>query len=256
MTSIIRLKRQRDEDPVETLMITCKKFKHDEELQRTCQLTFAGTAKSENDCMRVIRNALQLEILDNSYTVSAKAKQSLEVSKKGAKRARPADDLEVVSSIGAENLVNLFQPKRAKLQSESSEKSKFRLVDVEKKSKDLPEDCVYDMFFVTDPNVADASPDVINFFVHQDDICDRESEDEEAKEEIQMEMNYFDDDLEEENYWIKDYPDEFNVFFEKDDDQSISDSGEDDRELEPQKGLPRNFFMCSLHLWNFLLNNF
>ena len=75
------------------------------------------------------------------------------------------------------------------------------------------------------------SLDVINFFIHSEDICDQESEDEESKEEIKLEINYFDDDLEEEIYWSKDYPDEFNVFYaedEEEEDEEEDEDGDDD----------------------------
>ena len=94
----------------------------------------------------------------------------------------------------------------------------------------VSENCVYDIFNIRDPSVADASLDVINFFIHSEDICDQESDDEESKEEIKLEMNYFDDDLEEENYWSKDYPDEFNVFYaeEEEEDGDDDDDGDDE----------------------------
>ena len=236
MTSIIRLKRQRDEDPIETLMVTCKKFKHDEELQRTCQLTFAGTAKSENDCMRVMKRALQMDALDSFYVCSKPDEESIKVPKRGTKRARPVDDMDIVSSVGAQNLENLFRAKRAKLSLESKQ-SKFRLLDVEKKTNDkVSGNCVYDIFYVRDPSVADASLDVINFFIHSEDICEQESEDEESKEEIKLEMNYFDDDLEEESYWSKDYPDEFNVFYAEDEEEEEEENDDDDDDDDDDDG--------------------
>ena len=104
-------------------MVTCKKFKHDEELQRTCQLTFAGTAKSENDCMRVMKRALQMDALDSFYVCSKIDEESIKVPKRGTKRARPVDDMDIVSSVGAQNLENLFRAKRAKLSLEANNPS-------------------------------------------------------------------------------------------------------------------------------------
>ena len=162
----------------------------------TSEVEFEGASpgdKSENDCMRVMKKALQMEALDSFYVCSKPDEESIKVPKRGTKRARPVDDMDIVSSVGAQNLENLFRAKRAKLSLESK-KSKFRLLDVEKKTNDkVSENCVYDIFYVRDPSVADASLDVINFFIHSEDICDQESENEESKEEIKLEMNYFDD---------------------------------------------------------------
>ncbi|XP_033753973.1 probable RNA polymerase II nuclear localization protein SLC7A6OS [Pecten maximus] len=68
MATIVRVKRRRAEEPVENILVSCKRRKNDEEdnsLQSS--LKFAGTTKSRDDVSKHIRDAIRKEKLQKEY---------------------------------------------------------------------------------------------------------------------------------------------------------------------------------------------
>ncbi|XP_060076396.1 probable RNA polymerase II nuclear localization protein SLC7A6OS [Ylistrum balloti] len=68
MATIVRVKRRRVEEPVENILVSCKRRKNDEEdCELQSNLKFAGTAKSRDEVSKHIRDAIRKEKLQREY---------------------------------------------------------------------------------------------------------------------------------------------------------------------------------------------
>ncbi|XP_069113761.1 probable RNA polymerase II nuclear localization protein SLC7A6OS [Argopecten irradians] len=68
MATIVRIKRRRADEPIENILVSCKRRKNDEEdhnLQSS--LKFAGTANSRDEVSKHIRDAIRKEKLQKEY---------------------------------------------------------------------------------------------------------------------------------------------------------------------------------------------
>ncbi|OWF41835.1 probable RNA polymerase II nuclear localization protein SLC7A6OS [Mizuhopecten yessoensis] len=109
MATIVRVKRRRADEPVENIVVSCKRRKNDtEDSNLQSSLKFAGTAKSRDDVSKHIRDAIRKDKLQKEYKqhhvdVSDKTRQNHRQQVKAAR-------FKVTSSFRAIALDNLDLP--------------------------------------------------------------------------------------------------------------------------------------------------
>ncbi|ESO02772.1 hypothetical protein HELRODRAFT_174181 [Helobdella robusta] len=231
MAAIVRIKRKREEDPIESLVFVCKKAKKcyngDEELYKIeNKFKFAGTVHQPNDSLihQTVKTAIRQCKLENERKRHCDMADDTKPSKKrkislhkgyqiiGKKTAKTFDSLANSECNSADANPKFFIFNVEKIDQPQKKKSRnCPKRDADEKQKEI--NFVYDVFYINDYKFDFSlfqNVQHVEAYKQCDDVeyLAEEEEDEEAYEE--------DDNEDFENNWRNDYPDESSWFYNAD----------------------------------------
>ncbi|ESO01132.1 hypothetical protein HELRODRAFT_175162 [Helobdella robusta] len=261
MAAIVRIKRRRDEDPVDSLVFVCKKAKlcekvaaGDEEQQELLRIEdkfkFAGTVDDLDDqtnakddsVIRTVRSAIKKRKLENEQMkVSYQAAEPQQVRKPNKSLTK---GYAIIGQKTADNLDSLGSSKKESV----TEESKYFLFNLEKieesseaKKNEIKSSISCNDATLTREKVSNDKNYVYDIFYMNDYKFDfsllqniesveayRETYDFQYLEDADEEVYEDEDNEDDESNWRNDYPDENLCFYESDDDYNGSDYENDD----------------------------
>ncbi|RZC22667.1 RNA polymerase II nuclear localization protein SLC7A6OS [Asbolus verrucosus] len=208
MAAVIRLKRRLEDEPLETLILNCKKRKtenlQNEEPELSTFLKFAGTINDQEDDIfthikKPTKSELQKQFKRHNTDLNAKLKTQKQLNSKNSRY----------------KIVNCFRSQGSNIEdlTEESDKSKFTIYDIETESH---EDCpnnkenntkyVYDLYYTTSDDLGDAYlEDYVSMYPYNDQFTYGSMRDNGLNEPDSEDDS---EDSNAENNWKNDYPDE------------------------------------------------
>ncbi|KAK6619232.1 hypothetical protein RUM44_003614 [Polyplax serrata] len=228
MTTIIRVKRHRGEDPVEALVLSCKRKKTENSSSDTDSnlfkyvLNFSGTVEEKDD--KIAASTVESFKNDSKYSDFKNKEHTPDIKTKQRKEWKERSDDSRFTLLSCLRSGNSLE-KRSDAESQVDGQMNITIVDVRKeKSEEEPAATenayVYDLYYTN----VECDPDYSDMFMEhllsvqplQTDLDFRNGED--CFDEVDPD----EDDSNDENNWRNDYPDS-DVYVDEDDNEDEED---------------------------------